>query len=147
MSSPEMTVHTYHCICTQLVLASTSTLSSLKTRTSDSSHILPLPDLSSTSSTSSTSHYASLANTTTDTKPTVIRCEDGFEKRYFHKCGRCELSVAYSLDKSQFEDTKTSSGPREDVVFLVPGGLMSTEDMKAGKDMDAEIAKVGVKAA
>ncbi|KAG9672606.1 hypothetical protein KCU95_g14181, partial [Aureobasidium melanogenum] len=144
MSSPEMTVHTYHCICTQLVLASTSTLESLKTRTSDSSQILPLPDLSSTSS---TSHCASLANTTTDVKPTVIRCEDGFEKRYFHKCGRCELNVAYSLDKSQFEDTKTSLGPREDVVFLIPGGLMSTEDMKAGKDMDAEIAKVGVKAA
>ncbi|KAH0358377.1 hypothetical protein KCU83_g390, partial [Aureobasidium melanogenum] len=144
-----MTVHTYHCICTQLVLASTSTLDSLKTRTSDSSHILPLADLSSISL---TSHYASLANTTTDTKPTVtkptvIRCEDGFEKRYFHKCGRCELSVAYSLDKSQFEDTKTSSGPREDVVFLIPGGLMSTEDMKSGKDMDTEIAKVGVKAA
>ncbi|CAD0088456.1 unnamed protein product [Aureobasidium mustum] len=144
MSLPEMTVHTYHCICTQLVLASLSTLESLKTRASDSSHILPLPDLSTTSS---TSHYASLANTITDTKPTVIRCEDGFEKRYFHKCGRCELSIAYSLDKSQFEDTKTSSGPREDVVFLIPGGLMSTEDMKSGKDMDAEIVKVGVKAA
>ncbi|KAH0350207.1 hypothetical protein KCU81_g2710, partial [Aureobasidium melanogenum] len=144
MSSPEMTIHTYHCICTQLVLASTSTLESLKTRTSDSSHILPLPDLSSTSS---TSHYASLANTTTDAKPTVIRCEDGFEKRYFHKCGRCELSVAYSLDKSQFEDTKTSSGPREDVVFLIPGGLMSTQNMKSGKDMDAEITKISVKAA
>ncbi|KEQ60034.1 uncharacterized protein M437DRAFT_55699 [Aureobasidium melanogenum CBS 110374] len=139
-----MTIHTYHCICTQLVLASTSTLESLKTRTSDSSHILPLPDLSSTSS---TSHYASLANTTTDAKPTVIRCEDGFEKRYFHKCGRCELSVAYSLDKSQFEDTKTSSGPREDVVFLIPGGLMSTQNMKSGKDMDAEITKISVKAA
>ncbi|KAG9834207.1 hypothetical protein KCU98_g9940, partial [Aureobasidium melanogenum] len=144
MSSPEVTVHTYHCICTQLVLASTSTLESLKTRTSDSSHILPLPDLSATSS---TSHYASLANTTTDAKPTVIRCEDGFEKRYFHKCGRCELSIGYSLDKSQFEDTKTSSGPREDVVFLISGGLMSTEDMKSGKDTDVEIAKVGVKAA
>ena len=144
MSSPEMTVHTYHCICTQLVLASTSTLESLKTRTSDSSHILSLPDLSTTPS---TSHYASLANTITDSKPTVIRCEDGFEKRYFHKCGRCELSVAYSLDKSQFEDTKTSSGPREDAMFLIPGGLMSTGDMKSGKDMDAEIVKVGVKAA
>jgi hypothetical protein len=57
------------------------------------------------------------------------------------------LSVAYSLDRSQFEDTKSSSGPREDVVFLIPGGLMSSEDMKAGKDMDVEITKVGVKAA
>jgi len=144
MSSPEKTIHTYHCICTQLVLATTTPLSSLKTRTSDSSHILPLPSLSSTSS---TSHYASLANTSIDTKPTVIRLEDGLEKRYFHKCGRCGLSIAYSLDKSQFDDTKTSSGAREDVVFLIPGGLVDTENMKSGKDMDAEIAKVGVKAA
>ncbi|KAI4727055.1 hypothetical protein E4T49_05149 [Aureobasidium sp. EXF-10728] len=144
MSSPEQTIHTYHCICTQLVLASTSTLESLKTRASDSSHILPLPNLSSTPT---TSHQASLTNTTIDTKPTVIRLEDGFEKRYFHKCGRCDLNIAYSLDKSQFEDTKTLSGVREDVAFLMPGGLMSTGDMKSGKDMDAEVAKVGVKAA
>jgi len=143
MSSPEKTIHTYHCICTQLVLATTTPLSSLRTRNSDSSHILPLPSLFSTTP---TSHYASLASTTIDTKPTVIRLEDGFEKRYFHKCGRCELSIAYSLDKSQFDDTKTSSGAREDVAFLVPGGLVDTEDMKRGKDMDAEIGKVGVKA-
>ena len=143
MASTEKRIHTYHCICTQLVLASTTTLESLKTRTSDSSHILPLPDLSSTST---TSHYASLANTITDPKPTVIRLEDGFEKRYFHKCGRCELIVAYSLDKSQFDDTKSSSGVRDDVAFLIPGGLVSTDDMKSGKDMDAEIVKVGVKA-
>jgi hypothetical protein len=143
MSSPEQTIHTYHCICTQLVLASTSTLESLKTRTSDSSYILPLPDLSSTST---TSQYALLTNTITDDTPTVIRLEDGFEKRYFHKCGRCELSIGYSLDKSQFEDTKASSGAREDVAFLIPGGLIPTEDMKSGKDMDAMIANVGVKA-
>jgi hypothetical protein len=143
MSSTEKTIHTYHCICTQLVLASTSTLESLKTRTSDSSYILPLPDLSSTST---TSEYALLTNTITDDKPTVIRLEDGFEKRYFHKCGRCELNIGYSLDKSQFEDTKTSSGAREDVAFVIPGGLVSTEDMKSGKDMDAMITNVGVKA-
>ena len=143
MASTDQTIHTYHCICTQLVLASTTTLESLKTRTSDSSHILPLPDLSSTST---TSHYASLANTIIDAKPTVNRLEDGFEKRYFLKCGRCELIVAYKLDKSQFDDTKSSSGAREDVAFLVPGGLVSTDDMKSGKDMDAEIVKVGVKA-
>jgi hypothetical protein len=143
MSSPEKTIHTYHCVCTQLVLASTSTLDNLKTRTSDSSYILPLPDLSSTST---ITQYASLTNTITDTKPTVICLEDGLEKRYFHKCGRCELSIAYSLDKSQFDDTKTSSGAREDVAYLIPGGLVSTEDMKSGKGIDAVIAKIGVKA-
>jgi hypothetical protein len=143
MSATEKIIHTYHCICTQLVLASTSTLESLKARTSDLSYILPLPSLSSTST---TSHYASLSNTITDDKPTVIRLEDGFEKRYFHKCGRCELNIAYSLDKSQFEDTKTSLGVREDVAYLVPGGLVSTEDTKSGKDMEAMIGKVGVRA-
>jgi hypothetical protein len=143
MSSSEQTIHTYHCICTQLVLASTSTLESLKTRTSDSSYILPLPDLSSTST---SFHYALLTNTITDNTATVIRLEDGFEKRYLHKCGRCELNVGYSLDKSQFEDTKASSGVRQDIAFLIPGGLVSTEDMKGGKDMDAMIVNVGVKA-
>jgi hypothetical protein len=143
MSSTEKTIHTYHCICTQLVLASTSIIESLKTRTSDSSHILPLPDLSSTST---TSQYGLFTNTITDDKPTVIRLEDGFEKRYFHKCGRCELNIAYTLDKSQFDGTKASSGAREDVAFLIPGGLVSTEDMKSGKDMDAMIVNVGVKA-
>jgi hypothetical protein len=56
------------------------------------------------------------------------------------------LNIAYSLDKSQFEDTKASLGVREDVAFLIPGGLVSTEDMKSGKDMEAMIGKVGVKA-
>ncbi|KER00045.1 hypothetical protein AUEXF2481DRAFT_24406 [Aureobasidium subglaciale EXF-2481] len=137
MSSPEKIIHTYHCICTQLVLATTTPLSTLKPRTSDSSLILPLPDLSAT-----TNHYALLTNTTLDTAPTIIRLEDGFEKRYFHKCNRCDLSVGYSLDKSQSEDGK---GMKGEVVFLLQGGLVGTENMKAAKDMEGEIGRVGVK--
>ncbi|KAI5207957.1 hypothetical protein E4T38_03027 [Aureobasidium subglaciale] len=132
MSSPEKIIHTYHCICTQLVLATTTPLSTLKPRTSDSSLILPLPDLSAT-----TNHYALLTNTTLDTAPTIIRLEDGFEKRYFHKCNRCDLSVGYSLDKSQSEDGKGMKGE--------VGGLVGTENMKAAKDMEGEIGRVGVK--
>lgn len=92
------------------------------------------------------SNYAKLLNTVADSKPTVIRRDDGLEKRYMHKCGRCDLTLAYQLDKSQFEGAEPESGPRLDVVYVFPGGLMSTEDMKKGKDMDAEITKVGITA-
>lgn len=143
MSATKQTIHTYHCICTQLVLASTSPLDSLKSRSSDSSLIVPVPNISQTAA---DSHYASLVNTVADSKPTVIRRDDGFEKRYFHKCSRCDLILAYSLDRSQFDDTKALSGVRDDLVFVIPGGLMSTEEMKLGKEMDTEITKAGVKA-
>lgn len=141
MSTAEKTVYTYHCLCTQLVLAGTSPINTLKKRATDSSLILPLPDASSSS------HYATLVNTTADQKATVIRREDGFEKRYSHKCARCDLTLAYSLDKSLYEDTKSLTGAREDVVYLLPGGLLDTDDMVKAKDMESEITKFGVKAA
>ncbi|KAI5275093.1 hypothetical protein E4T47_01943 [Aureobasidium subglaciale] len=132
MSSPEKTIYTYHCICTQLVLATTTPLSNLKPRASDSSLILPLPDLSAI-----TTHYALLTNTSADAAPTIIRLEDGFEKRYLYKCNRCDLSIGQSED---------GKGVKGDVVFLLQGGLVGTEDMKAAKDMEGEIGRVGVKA-
>lgn len=42
--------------------------------------------------------------------------------------------MGYQLDKSQFEGVE-EQGRREDVVYLLPGGLMTTKEMAAGKDM------------
>lgn len=140
-STSEPVIHTYHCICTQLILASTTTLDKLPSRASDKSHICRLP-----AEPNNSSHHASLIGTTLDSKPTVIRLEDGFEKRYFEKCARCEVIVGYHLDKSQFEESKSQLGCKEDVVYLLPGGLMTTDEMKAGKKMDSEIGKIAVKA-
>ncbi|GAB7339923.1 hypothetical protein MBLNU457_6446t1 [Dothideomycetes sp. NU457] len=125
-------VHTYHCICTQLILATTTPTTDLTKRTSDSSLILPLP------STQSSSHDAILKATNLDPKPTMIRREDGFEKRYMHRCSRCDTVVGYQLDKSQWLETKGDSGRREGVLYLLRGGLMETVDMQSGKDMRAE---------
>lgn len=66
----------------------------------------------------------------------VLKLEDGFEKRYPLQCRRCDLQVGYHLDKSQFGEK--DAGVRADVLYLLPGGLMSTEEMKAGKDMEKE---------
>lgn len=69
-----------------------------------------------------------------------MKFEDGFEKRSFAKCRRCDLKIGYWLDKSQFSDGE--NGVRSDVLYVLPGGLMSTEDMKAGKDMSGEVELV-----
>lgn len=62
------------------------------------------------------------------------------------KCQRCDLVVGYRLDRSQFEDEKAQSGCRGGVVYLLPGGFLSTEDMLAGKKMDSEIGRIAVNA-
>ncbi|GAB7348324.1 hypothetical protein MBLNU459_g6300t1 [Dothideomycetes sp. NU459] len=143
MSSPtggsnNRDVHTYHCLCTQLVLASTTPLDKLATRSSDKSYICATPEGNADS------HHASMLNTSIDSKPTVIRREDGFEKRYFHRCARCDLMVAYQLDKSHYEG-EAGHGANDTVVYLLPGGLQTTEDMKDGKSMEAEVGRAGVK--
>lgn len=133
-------VHTYHCLCTQVILATTTKLDSLTCRSSDKSYICHLPAPGQSSA------FATLTNTIFDNKPTVIRLEDGFEKRYFAKCARCSLITGYHLDKGQFEKTKGQAGCAGELIYLLPGGLMSTEEMVAGKKMDEEIAKIAVKA-
>lgn len=75
--------------------------------------------------------------------PTVLKMEDGFEKRYAVKCVRCGTLFAYQLDLSQFEEIKAESGRRKDLIYVIPGGLMTTEEMVEGKRMEREI-EVGV---
>lgn len=144
-SPPDL--HTYHCLCSHLLFASTRQLSTLKRRTAlDKSYILPLPSsprVSHADAEDRSSEYAILLNTTLDRSAVVIRSDDGFEKRYLQRCGRCQLVVAYQLDKSQYEGVE-EIGRREDVVYLLPGGLSDTEDMVAGKDMNSSISFPGV---
>lgn len=64
----------------------------------------------------------------------VIRREDGFEKRVLLRCGRCRLVVGYRLDQSQLG----GDGDAEKVVYLLPGGLVTTEEMKSGKMPERE---------
>lgn len=74
----------------------------------------------------------------------IVRREDGFEKRWLYRCGRCRVVVAYALDEVHFVGTeegekrgagRTRGRERERVVYVLPGGLRSTGDMLASKGL------------
>jgi hypothetical protein len=169
-------INTYHCICTTLLLATTHTLSSLPRRAEpalDKAFILPLPPVSRLAAGGGTAAeveddaeaqagnvsgdvgYSLLLATTQDRKPTMVRREDGFEKRVLLRCGRCRLVVGYKLDRAHFgtqgaeigKTTGPEQGPGDaesgreartadegiEVAYVLPGGLVSSEDLKSGK--------------
>ncbi|KAF2805420.1 uncharacterized protein BDZ99DRAFT_368853, partial [Mytilinidion resinicola] len=150
-SSP---IHIYHCLCTHLVVATTTSLPSLARRSEssmDRAYILPLPppppthddsdsDIDAKPSASTAkppnTHYALLLSTVLNKKTQIVMRTDGFEKRYLQLCGRCRLPIGYQLDWGQYGGKE---GRREDAVYLLPGGLVSTEDMARGKDMSGSI--------
>ncbi|KAL4927313.1 uncharacterized protein BDV17DRAFT_292746 [Aspergillus undulatus] len=150
-------IKTHHCrFCATLLLATTRSYEFLPRRQMnalDSAIILPLRNhsLPNTNPSSNSdepegkeesegqTHYTILLSSSTrDRKPTLIRREDGFEKRVFLKCGRCRVTVGYFLDgvhfpveKSAVSVSGTDSGREEEdrVVYLLPGALMETEIM------------------
>ena len=150
-------VYTYHHICSQLILASTHVLANLPRRASpslDQAIILPLGSTSQTSqpadsdsdsetegntrqgstarSSSATDYgYSVLLSAVYDKKQVVIRREDGFEKRALFRCGRCKVVLGYELDKTQFGGVDHERVGR--VIYLLPEGLMTTEEMEQGK--------------
>ena len=123
----ESKIHTYHCICCELVLATFAPLTNLPKRKGDGSAIckvtnsdLPVPG-----------GVVLSGSAFEKDDPVILKLEDGFEKRYPLQCRRCALQIGYYLDKSQFGETE--SGVRSDVLYTLPGGLISTEEMKAGR--------------
>ena len=132
---------TYHCLCTQLSLATTTPLESLPKRQIDAAAIATSGDFASASKPSLTMQALSV-----DDKPTVLKLDDGFEKRYAVRCNRCGLAAGYHLDKSQFAGSESESGPRIDVVYILPGGLMTTAEMREGRNMEAEVENVALMA-
>ncbi|RDL38874.1 uncharacterized protein BP5553_03214 [Venustampulla echinocandica] len=195
MAIQSPTIHNYHCICNSLLLSSTHTLSTLPRRSTspnaglDSALILPLP-LPSSPTPFSTEEaeagsdvadmpqegYSIVLGMTRDSanKPTLLRREDGFEKRVLWRCGRCRIVVGYELlpslgavtgqgeagermdvDDAGIDEGKGKEGGRREeyrgkVLYILPGGLMSTDFMMEGKlgeaDVDAGI-NAGTRAA
>ncbi|KAI9368707.1 hypothetical protein BJX61DRAFT_537039 [Aspergillus egyptiacus] len=144
-------ITTHHCrFCANLLLATTRDLESLPRRLKaarDSPLILPLrthtfppasklQDAVDDDEPSSVKHYTILLSSSSkDRKPTIIRRRDGFEKRFFLRCGRCKLIMGYFLDPVHFPSEADAmrseeDGEREDrAVYLLPGALMETETM------------------
>jgi hypothetical protein len=118
--SAQNTVTTYHCICSTLILATHHKLQDLPRRSApavDGASIVPLGHDQPTQ----------LHNIDTDAKPIVIRKEDGFEKRHILRCNRCRLTLGYQL---------ATDAQKEDVAYILPGGLQTTEDMKEGRSFE-----------
>jgi hypothetical protein len=97
--------------------------------------------------------YTLLLSTAPDRRPTIIRRSDGFEKRYLLRCGRCRLVVGYELDEEHFAAMDSGAGGAMDVdqgqgakfkaestkvIYLLPGGIMGTEAMAAGKKINEQ---------
>ncbi|ODM14551.1 hypothetical protein SI65_10037 [Aspergillus cristatus] len=134
-------IKTHHCrFCNHLLLATTRSLPSLPRRKDparDAALILPLPksttnddDVEEETNARGVKHYSILLSTSIpDRKATLVRREDGFEKRLLLRCGRCRVVVGYFLDDVHFpghaDDTNGGGGGAK-VVYLLPGGLIET---------------------
>lgn len=153
-------VDTYHCLCSNLLFATTYRISSLARRAYpalDAAYILPCPRLpppeddddsedDENSASPPVTGYTALLSLSVPARqaPVLIRRSDGFEKRWLLRCGRCKLAVAYQLDWCQYDQhgdaTAIRKGRREDVLYVLPGALMTTQQMKEGKKFtDAEL--------
>ena len=129
-SSPVSSLHTYHCLCSTLILATPYTLDQLPTRSSsspDQAIICPLSSevIDQAEKPGDDRAGSTLHNVVRDRKPLIIRKEDGFEKRVILRCTRCNLVIGYRVEGD--EDTN------ERIAYLLPGGLSSTEEMKTGQ--------------
>lgn len=147
-----LSVQTYHCICSNLVIASSFPLD--KRRKLDGSIILPRPRVSQRLAAAAGleapeelggDDYEELSSLQQDvtmlisTMPTagqaplLIRSDEGIEKRYPLRCGRCKITLGYQLDWHQYEEDSTrgsQTGKREDVVYLLEDSVLSSDRMK-----------------
>ena len=139
MHPPSAVVTVYHCLCTEICIATTKHLQTLRKRKLDASAICKLQlNLARAD--------ALLQSVATDATAIVVRLEDGFEKRYPARCGRCGLMVGYQLDKAQYEDTRSEMGRREDLMYILLGAVKTTEEMLKGRPMELQGESVAVAA-
>lgn len=156
-NAKNLPIKTHHCrFCNHLLLATTRSLFSLPRRKDparDAALILPLPrttnddedETDQNDRVKGVKHYSILLSTSIpDRKATLVRREDGFEKRLFLRCGRCRVVVGYFLDDVHFPghtENNGDEGAGAKVVYLLPGGLVETGimgDEEKIKAMDQE---------
>ncbi|KAJ5150442.1 uncharacterized protein N7500_010631 [Penicillium coprophilum] len=159
MSDQRLPIQTQHCrFCNHLLLATTRNISTLPRRGGegkDKALILPLERKSSTdgdveaeleeeakaTETSRKARHASnhttllLATTIPDRRATIIRREDGIEKRILLRCGRCKVVVGYYLDRMHWASTgdrgveKQDEDARPPAAYILPGAIVETEKL------------------
>ncbi|KAL8809831.1 MAG: hypothetical protein Q9223_002084 [Gallowayella weberi] len=150
--STALPIHTYHCVCSTLLLTTPYRLSSLQQRASpslDHARILPLLPLPS-----STNQVPQLEedqdqelvkekeaeqakvlpsllspNLKAIRKPIAVQREDGWEKRRIWRCVRCGLGVGYEILGEGDAAVEKVKGLWK-VLFLLEGGLAETGKWK-----------------
>jgi hypothetical protein len=135
-------IQTQHCrFCSHLLLSTTRNISTLPRRSGDAldkAIILPLSTSTSSEDAKTTqtqSHTTLLLSTTIpDRRATLIRREDGIEKRILLRCGRCRVVMGYYLDSVHWDTPGQGHGQGEEkdeekVVYVLPGALVGTEDL------------------
>ncbi|KIW66460.1 hypothetical protein PV04_05795 [Phialophora macrospora] len=135
--TPPTPIHTYHCLCTTLILTTIHDLRTLPRRqepVQDAALILapPVDIIRSDEINSESAQPGSsvMLNVASQRRPVIIRREDGFERRILLRCARCKLVLGYSLDEAHWADTDGPARP----LYLLPGGLLSTAEMADGKE-------------
>lgn len=150
--TPRLKIRTQHCrFCNHLLLATTRILNTLPRRsgeTKDKAIILPLeaqtqdPEIEDNVNVSPNTKHTTLLLSTTlpDRRATLIRREDGIEKRILLRCGRCRVVMGYYLDKVHWGTSKRVEHNTEDgeeseeaqrppAVYILPGAVVETEEM------------------
>ncbi|KAJ6010412.1 hypothetical protein N7451_001824 [Penicillium sp. IBT 35674x] len=155
-SKPRLQIRTQHCtFCNHLLLATTRDISTLPRRggeAKDKAIIVPLEDRTneeevemSEAQGARTKHATLLLSTTIpDRRATLIRREDGIEKRILLRCGRCKVVMGYYLDNVHYEEQKTkvvdgdeNVEEKRPAVYILPGAIVETDKMGGNSD-DAE---------
>ncbi|POS82792.1 hypothetical protein EPUL_004893, partial [Erysiphe pulchra] len=153
-------VYTYHCICTHLLFASTHIFSSLPRRSRekgsiDAALILPLPKVALNSKNlrydvPPPEGFTLLLGLEKDTKIHTLRKPDGFERRTLYQCSRCKIVIGYEISPESGiveVDTAENVHPEVDedkclgpvkIMYILPGGLMSTEFMASKEKIREE---------
>lgn len=167
-ASSSSTLKTYHCLCSHLLIATTHDIPHLPQRSGESldrAYVLPTPpiperissailsethrpaspsmDDEATGSMSTANGVTVLLSMPLVSQPALIRRSDGIEKRYVLQCSRCKLPMGYHLDWAHWEEQGGAAGRkgrREDLLYLLPGALLDTEQMMSGKKLsDVEL--------
>lgn len=90
--------------------------------------------------------YTILLGLVQDKRVTIIRREDGFERRLLSRCARCNLVVGYDIQgESSAMDVDGGSGKEKQsehfsgkIIYLLPSGITSTDVMVAEKHLKEE---------
>lgn len=87
--------------------------------------------------------YTLILSLTKDRTAQIITREDGFEKRWIWRCGRCRIISGYQLDDAHFDppgptgasetmdekEKKRSDRKRKRYLYILPGAVLPTEEL------------------